>query len=95
MNLETFDDSYSDGYSPSSSSSTIHSSDPTPLDEMPVPPPPLLVELLQNLGVSFSQLTPNALLYFIGFCHRVSAIDLVPSVELFHALFLARRFRPE
>lgn len=180
-NLETFADLYSEGYSPTSSSSTIYSSDPPLLGEMPVPlrsvvpnalcpefacnlpsdrdndglsrdvvrhplssesvsyvrhcmkiprscetlapnvgdsrhspplgyftvyvehfnsglsipPAPLLVELLQNLGVSFSQLTPNALLYFFGFCHRVSVIDLVPSVELFHALFSARCTKPE
>lgn len=60
-----------------------------------IPPSPLLVELLQNLRVSFSQLTPNALLCFFGFCHRVSAIGLVPSVELFHALFSARCTKSE
>lgn len=60
-----------------------------------IPPPPTLVKLIKSLGISLSQLTPNALLYFFGFCHQVSVIHMEPSLEFFHSLFSARRTKPE
>ncbi|XP_073138390.1 uncharacterized protein [Henckelia pumila] len=60
-----------------------------------IPPCPVLIGLIKSLGVSLSQLTPNALLYFFGFRHQVGAFELDPSLDLFHALFSARPTKPD
>lgn len=35
------------------------------------PPQPLLVELVKSLGMSFSQLTPNAVMTYLAFSHKM------------------------
>ncbi|KZV50238.1 hypothetical protein F511_03192, partial [Dorcoceras hygrometricum] len=55
-----------------------------------LPPNALLVEIVRSLGVSFSQLTPNAIIAFICFHHRVSQTRIPVTLDLFHALFSAR-----
>ncbi|XP_073034820.1 uncharacterized protein [Primulina eburnea] len=59
------------------------------------PPQTLLVSLVDSFGISFSQLSPNALIVFTAFCHKVKEIQMQPSVELFHSLFSGRRSKPE
>lgn len=59
------------------------------------PPQPLLVELVRSLGMSFSQLTPNAIIVYSAFCHKMREDRLPLSVELFHSLFLSRRSKPD
>lgn len=59
------------------------------------PPQPLLVELVSSLGMSFSQLTPNAITVYLAFCHKMREERLPLSVELFHSLFLPRRSKPD
>ncbi|XP_073067288.1 uncharacterized protein [Primulina eburnea] len=59
------------------------------------PPQPILVELVESLGISFSQLTPNAVIVYSAFCHKMREITMPLSVELFHSLFSARRSKPD
>ncbi|KAL9152345.1 hypothetical protein ABFS82_11G116200 [Erythranthe guttata] len=56
-----------------------------------IPPHPLLIEICTDNGISMAQLTPSAILFFRGFCHRVEEIGLPLSVELFYALFSLMR----
>ncbi|XP_073295147.1 uncharacterized protein [Primulina huaijiensis] len=56
---------------------------------------PLLVELVKSLGMSFSQLTPNAVIVYSAFCHKMKEIHMPLSVELFHSLFSACRSKPD
>ncbi|KZV26510.1 hypothetical protein F511_07495 [Dorcoceras hygrometricum] len=55
-----------------------------------LPPNALLVEIVRSLGVSFSQLTPNAIVAFACFHRRMSEIRIPVTLDLFHALFSAR-----
>ncbi|KZV17125.1 hypothetical protein F511_19598 [Dorcoceras hygrometricum] len=55
-----------------------------------LPPHALLVGIVRSLGVSFSQLTPNAIIAFTWFHRRVSQIIIHVTLDLFHALFSAR-----
>ncbi|XP_075478922.1 uncharacterized protein LOC142519778 [Primulina tabacum] len=59
------------------------------------PPQPLLVELVKSLGMSFSQLTPNAVIVYSAFCHKMKEIHMPLSVELFHSLFSTRTSKPD
>ncbi|XP_073275600.1 uncharacterized protein [Primulina huaijiensis] len=59
------------------------------------PPQPLLVELVKSLGMSFSQLSPNAVIVYSAFCHKMQEIHMPLSVELFHSLFSVRRSKPD
>ncbi|KZV30210.1 hypothetical protein F511_42257 [Dorcoceras hygrometricum] len=59
-----------------------------------LPPHALLVEIVRSLGVSFSQLTPNAIIAFTCFHCRVSQIRIPVTLDLFHALFSARCMGP-
>ncbi|XP_073014589.1 uncharacterized protein [Primulina eburnea] len=59
------------------------------------PPQTLLVNLVDSFGISFSQLSPNALIVFTAFCHKVKGIQMPPSVELFHSLFSGCRSKPD
>ncbi|XP_073015739.1 uncharacterized protein [Primulina eburnea] len=58
-------------------------------------PQPLLVELVKSLGMGFSQLTPNAVIVYSAFCHKMKEIHMPLSVELFHSFFSARRSKPD
>ncbi|KZV50237.1 hypothetical protein F511_03191, partial [Dorcoceras hygrometricum] len=60
-----------------------------------LPPNALLVEIVRSLGVSFSQLTPNAIIAFICFYRRVSKTRIPVTLDLFHALFSARCMGPD
>ncbi|KZV47500.1 hypothetical protein F511_33341 [Dorcoceras hygrometricum] len=55
-----------------------------------LPPNGLLIEIVHILGVSFSQLTPNAIIAFMFFRRRVSQTRIPVTLDLFHALFSAR-----
>ncbi|KZV16891.1 hypothetical protein F511_37843 [Dorcoceras hygrometricum] len=54
-----------------------------------LPPSALLIEIVRSLGVSFRQLTPNAIIAFICFRRRVSQTRIPVTLDLFHALFSA------
>ncbi|KZV06698.1 hypothetical protein F511_45821, partial [Dorcoceras hygrometricum] len=54
-----------------------------------LPPNALLVEIVRSIGVSFSQLTPNAIVAFARFHRRMSEIRIPVTLDLFHALFSA------
>ncbi|KZV49068.1 hypothetical protein F511_11019 [Dorcoceras hygrometricum] len=60
-----------------------------------LPPNALLVEIVRSLGVSFSQLTPNAIVAFACFHRRMSEIRIPVTLDLFHALFSARCTGPD
>ncbi|KAI3446711.1 hypothetical protein Pfo_003376 [Paulownia fortunei] len=56
-----------------------------------IPPHPLLIEIMKSVGLSVSQLTPNDMLYFEGFLHRLGELELSVSLDAFHTLFTLRR----
>lgn len=58
-------------------------------------PQPLLVELFKSLGMSFSQLTPKAVIVFSYFFHKFIELRMSLSVELSHSLFVVRRSQPD
>ncbi|XP_075489399.1 uncharacterized protein LOC142528248 [Primulina tabacum] len=60
-----------------------------------IPPHSLLVEVIRTLGISFSQLSPNSLTYFLGFCHRAKEFQIQATTSLFHSIFSIRCLKPE
>ncbi|KAK6119716.1 hypothetical protein DH2020_046535 [Rehmannia glutinosa] len=60
-------------------------------DGFNIPLRPLLVEVLRSVGLCLYQLTPNALMYFEGFCYRLKELGLLVSLESFHTLFSIRK----